>query len=355
MIVVIFDIKRLNIEQIIQSFIFSLFDENSMQNDNLKKGFIYGTIMVILVGLQPIIANSRPAMLDAYIFAAMTCIIQALIFFPIMRIEKNTIESCKEDNPEEKSEPNTLLYVWKKHKRILIYIGINFSVSQFLFYLGFELAGSINGALAQKTTVIFGLLFGYLINKEEVSKTQILFSFILLFGVTLAITEGSLNLLEFNVGVLIMFITTSLWMLAHAITKPLLANNEATPVQLVFIRNGLSGIILISSYFSFYFIFQPILFPEKINLLIDPINIIFFIAMGVIYGFDLYCWYKLICFVEVSKASVIASPTPIVTAFFAIFIGEIFTIFHLLGLIIIIISIYIIVREKKEGLDGGIQ
>ena len=147
-------------------------------------------------------------MLDAYIFAAMTCIIQALIFFPIMRIEKNTIESCKEDNPEEKSELNTILYVWKKHKRILIYIGINFSVSQFLFYLGFELAGSINGALAQKTTVIFGLLFGYLINKEEVSKTQILFSFILLFGVTLAITEGSLNLLEFNVGVLIIFITT---------------------------------------------------------------------------------------------------------------------------------------------------
>ncbi|NVM02651.1 MAG: DMT family transporter [Candidatus Helarchaeota archaeon] len=326
-----------------------------MQNENLKKGIFFGTIMVILIGLQPIIANSRPAVLDAYIFAAMTCIIQALIFFPIMKIEKNTLDSCKEENPEEKSEVNSLLYVWKKHKRLLMYIGINFSISQFLFYLGFELAGSINGALAQKTTVIFGLLFGYLINKEEVSITQIIFSFVLLFGVTLAITEGSFNLLEFNVGVLIIFITTTLWMLAHAITKPLLVNNEATPVQLVFIRNGLSGSILLSSYFLFHLIFQPILFPEKINLLFEPINIFFFIAMGAIYGFDLFCWYKLICFVEVSKASVIASPTPIVTAFFAIFLGEIFTIFHLLGLIIIIISIYIIVRERKEGLDVGNQ
>ncbi|MFX0139031.1 MAG: DMT family transporter [Candidatus Hodarchaeota archaeon] len=327
----------------------------SMQNENLKKGIFYGTIMVILVGLQPIVANSRPAVLDAYIFAAMTCIIQALIFFPVMKIERNTLELSKKNNPEDNSDINSLLHGWKKHIRLLIYIGINFSVSQFLFYLGFELAGSINGALAQKTTVIFGLLFGYLINKEEVRITQILFSFILLFGVTLAITEGSFNLLEFNVGVIIMFITTTLWMLAHSITKPILVNKDTTPVQLVFIRNGLSGIILISSYFSFYLIFQPIFFLEKINLLLEPINILFFIIMGAIYGFDLYCWYKLLSFVDVSKASVIASPTPIVTAFFAIFLGEIFTIFHLVGLILIIISIYVIVREKKEGLNGGIQ
>ena len=318
-----------------------------MQDEKLKQGLFYGIIIVILVGIQPIIANTRPSELDSYIFAAMTCIVEALIFFPVMLIERRNFKSLKKGNPEEDIALDSRLHGWKRHKPLLLYIGINFAVAQILFFVGYELAGSINGALAQKTTVIFGLLFGYLINKEHVDKIQVLFSFILLSGLTLAITEGSFNLLEFNLGVLVLLITTTLWMLAHAFTKPILDKNESTSVQLVFIRNGISGIILFSSYFLFYFLIQPVFLPEKINLFSKPINILYFLAMGVVYGFDLFCWYKLLELIGVSKGSVIVSPTPIVTAFFAIFIGEIFTIFHLVGLVIIIVSIYVIVRKKS--------
>jgi drug/metabolite transporter (DMT)-like permease len=41
---------------------------------------------------------------------------------------------------------------------------------------------------------------------------------------------------------------------------------------------------------------------------------------------------------------------PILTAVFAFFIlGEIFTIFHLIGTVVIIISIMMIVKEKKRS------
>ena len=297
--------------------------------------------MVILVGLQPIIANSRPAELDSYIFAAMTCIIASIIFFPIMMIERKNFKISKEKDPDKTIEIESLLNGWKKHKFFLIYLGINFGIAQILFFLSYQLAGAINGSLAQKTTVIFALLFGYIINKESIKKSQVLFSFLLLFGVTLAITQGLFNLLEFNLGIVLMLITAAIWMLGHAMTKKVFDKNEATPIQLVFSRNVLSGIIL----FSIYFLFFPL---ENLNLLFKSINLFYFLAMGVVYSAGLFCWYKVLKYLDVSKASVLGSPTPIITAFFAIFLGEIFTGFHLIGLFIIIISIYFIVREKKE-------
>jgi len=256
-------------------------------------------------------------------------------------IERRSFKISKEKDPHKTIEIESLLNGWKNHKLFLIYLGINFGVAQILFFQSFQLAGAINGSLAQKTTVIFALLFGYIINKESIKKSQILFSFLLLFGLTLAITQGSFNLLEFNLGVVLMLITAAIWMLGHAITKTVFDKNEASPIQLVFSRNALSGIILFSSYFLFF----PL---ENFNLLFNPINIFYFLAMGVVYSIDLFCWYKVITYLDVSKASVLGSPTPIVTAFFAIFLGEIFTFFHLIGLFIIIISIYFIVREKKE-------
>lgn len=312
-----------------------------MSNKNLVKGIIFALIALLLVSLQPIVVIARPQIIDFYIFAAMTCLIQAIIFLPLVAIERKKIKSSIQIEPINSPDLELFLNGWKKNKKFLIYLGINFAIAQALFFLAYQLAGAINGSLAQQTTIVFALLFGYLINHEKISKIQIIFVFILFFGLFLAITQGSFNLLEFNIGVLIMFVTTAIWMLAHTLTKPILDRNEMTPTQIVFIRNVLSGLILISTYFIFF----PI---ENINMLFDPINLFFFISMGILYGFDVLFWYKSLNNIEVSKATVLVSPMPLLTAVFAFLIlGELLTIFHLIGAIIIIFSIFIIVREKN--------
>ena len=312
-----------------------------MSDKNLVKGISFALIALFLVSLQPIVAIARPKIIDFYIFAALTCLIQAVIFLPLVAIERKKIKSTIQIEPVNSQNLTSPLYGWKKNKKFLIYLGINFAIAQVLFFIAYQLAGAINGSLAQQTTIVFALLFGFLINHEKISKIQILFVFILFFGLFLAITQGSFNLLEFNLGVLIMIITAALWLLAHTLTKPLFDRNEITPTQTVFIRNTLSGLILISTYFIFF----PL---ENVNLLFDPINLFFFIIMGVLYGFDVLFWYKSLNYIEVSKATIVVSPMPILVAFFAyIFLGEIFTIFHLMGTILIIISIVIIVRVKN--------
>jgi len=315
-----------------------------LTNKNLRRGVLFAILSLLLVSMQPIITIARPKVIDVYIFAAMTCLIEALIFLPLFLIERKSLKLKLRSDPSDPQKVSNLLIGWKKNVKFLIYLGINFAIAQVLFFLAYQLSGAINGAIAQQSSILFALLFGFIMNHEKISKIQIFFSIVLLFGLMLAITQGTFNLIEFNIGVLIMLITTMLWMLAHTLTKPILERGELTSTQLVFIRNSLSGLIL----FSTYFIFFPI---SNSSILFNPLNIFFFIAIGVFYSGDLYCWYKSISNIKVSKASIIVSPMPILTAFFAyIFLSEIFTIYHLIGALIIIFSIYMIVREEEHDI-----
>jgi drug/metabolite transporter (DMT)-like permease len=313
-------------------------------NYNLKKGITFGSIGVFLIGLQPVISIARPSVIDPFIFAAMTALVEALIFLPLYLFERRRLILHKNKELDLKIR-DSLLNGWKKKNNInlLVTIGLIFSVVPVLLYIGFEIAGGINSSLTLKSEIIFALLFGVIFLKEKkISKIQIIFCFLLFFGLILAITQGSFNLLEFNIGIIILTISVAIFTIIHTFTKSGFDRNEVFPTQVVFVRNLMSGLIL--------FILYIIIFPfENVVQILDFENFIFIILMAVDYGFSLFLWYKTLTYIEIGKASIINSLTPIVTAFFSwVILGEIFTIFHLIGTLIVIFSIYVIVREKKE-------
>lgn len=316
-----------------------------MQSDNLKKGLIFGTIGVIFVGLQPIVAILRPSAMDAYLFAAMTCLVETTIFFPLMLIEIKKRNSNKKNEVDDIEARISILKGWKNNLWLLVFIGIIFGINQVLFFIGYELAGAINGSLTQKTTVFFSLIFGYIILSERITKLQIIFSFVLFLGLSIGITQF-FSLFEINItilyGVLILLLISCLWMFGHTMTKPIFNRNEVTPIQMVFLRNSLSGLILILTYL--------LIFPiENFKVLSDFDNQVSFILMGAVYGTGLICWYKTLSYLDVSKASIVFAPTPVTSAIFAtIILGELFTIAHLFGTILVIVSIIIIVRQKRS-------
>ncbi|MFX0082128.1 MAG: DMT family transporter [Candidatus Hodarchaeota archaeon] len=309
--------------------------------NNTKKGLIFGFIGIIFVGLQPVVAISKPSMLNAHISAAMTCLVETALFFPLMLIE---VKRNKGNNQVNDISTPSLLQGWKNNLWLLIFIGFIFGVNQIFFFIGYDMAGAINGSLTQKTTVFFSMLLGFLILKEKITKLQILFSFILFFGLAIGITQF-FSLVEFNItifiGVLILLAISFLWMFGHTLTKPIFNKKEATPIQMVFIRNLLSGSILIITYLIF--------FPIDIRIWSDPDNLFFYLIMGAVYGSGLVCWYKTLSYLDVSKASTIFAPTPITAAIFAsLILGESFTIFHLIGILLVILSIFVIVNQKKD-------
>ena len=253
------------------------------------------------------------------------------------------MKRTKSDNVEMINKNLSLINGWKTKSgiKVIIIIGLTFSAVPILLYIGYDLAGPIISSLTMKSEIIFALIFGFLLLKERISKTQILFCALLFFGLIIAITEGSLNILEFNLGVLILLFSVLLFTLVHTITKISFERMELFPSQVVFLRNLLSGVLLIILYF--------LIFPlENFAIIIDPINFSFFLLMSIDYGVSLYLWYKALTYIQIGKSSIIISLTPIISAFFSfIFLGETFTVFHLIGTIIIIFSIFMIMREKK--------
>lgn len=316
-----------------------------MENYNLRKGIIFASICIFTIGLQPVISNARPSIIDPYLFGAITALIEAIFFFPIFLIERGKLKRELSNDPILHKKNSSLIHGWKKKSnvRMIIIIGITFSAVPILLYIGYELAGSIISSLTMKSEIIFALIFGFLFLKEKISKVQILFCFLLFLGLVIAITGGSLNLLEFNLGVLILLFSTLLFTFVHTLTKISFERNELFPSQVVFLRNLISGVLLTILYF--------LIFPlENLAIIIDPYNFIFFLLMAIDYGASLYLWYKALTYIQIGKSTIIISLTPIVSAFFSfIILGEIFTFFHLIGTIIIIFSIFMIIREKKNN------
>jgi drug/metabolite transporter (DMT)-like permease len=313
-----------------------------LEKTNLKKGLIFGILGTILGGFNPIIANSRPDIIDAYLFAAMTVMVQAIIFFPLALAERRKLKSDYKNELIAFDEMDSFLNGYKKNIPLLIFVGLTFGICFILFFEGYKAAGAINGNLALKTTIFFSLVFDWLMLKEKISYRQVIFSFILFLGLFLAVTQGSFNIFELNIGVLVLLSVAGIWMFAHALTKPMLDKHEISSIQLVFIRNTISSIILFSTYFLF--------FPyENVNILMNPISLSWGILMGVSYGAGLFLWYKCLENISVSKATIIISGNLLFTVIFAILLlQEIFTIFHLMGTILVIISIIVIVNQKKE-------
>ena len=91
---------------------------------------------------------------------------------------------------------------WKRHKLLLLSFRIVFTIVPILLIIGYAIAGSINSSLTLRSEIVYSLIFGFLILKEKISKIKIAFSIGLFFGLTLAITQGQFNKLNFNIGVL---------------------------------------------------------------------------------------------------------------------------------------------------------
>ena len=294
------------------------------------------------MGLQPIIAVARPSSIDAYIFGAITALIEALIFFPIFIIERRKLKSKMRSSPEQENVL-LLLHGWRKKNNLILLtiIIIGFTFIPIFLYISYSLAGPDNSALASKSEIIFALIFGYFLLNERINKLQIVFCVILFFGLILAVTKGTFNIIELNLGVILIVFTVGLFTLIHTVTKISLEKNELFSSQVVFIRNFFSGILLISTYFLFF----PI---DNVSILLTPVNYVYFILNGVDYGFTLFFWYKALTYFQIGKITIIGSLTPIVTAIFSfLFLKEVFTIYQFLGMIIIIFAIIMIIKEKK--------
>ncbi|MHA2111193.1 MAG: EamA family transporter, partial [Candidatus Hodarchaeales archaeon] len=136
-----------------------------------------------------------------------------------------------------------------------------------------------------------------------------------------------------------------LWSIAHVTIKNTLDKSPITPNQVTFLRVLVSSIILFTIAAS----------VNGLNSVINGLFIvefqIFGFMMGLVYYLELVNWFYAVKHVDVSVASSITTPTPVITMVLAIiFLNESIEIYQLLAMVIVILSLYGIIfsgRKKK--------
>ncbi|MHA1792255.1 MAG: DMT family transporter [Promethearchaeota archaeon] len=309
-----------------------------------QKGIVFGILTLVVTSLQPIISKSRPQFLDPYYYSFTTMLFEFLMFFLLMSIEDHFKRQKQGlDRPSRQRPPIRSILPR------LILISMIFAFALPLFYLGFDLTEAVTGMLMIKSSIIFSLIYGSLFLKERITPVQVIFSIILIFGLLLSLTEGSFSSIVFDLGALLLIIVPLMWTIGHGLTKPLLDSNQVQGNQVILVRNGLGAIVLFGLYIAFFpfsnlsWIFMP-------NLLGSSL------LMAITYGLGHFCWYITLTNLPISKAMIIVAPTPITTGLLGwLLLSEPFGIFDILGTLIVLLSISVIMREKKTSVAPMVE
>lgn len=315
-----------------------------------QKGILFALIVLIGNGIHPILNSWRPTELDSLGFTFLFSIFELLcaVFYNIY------INHKKPENENEslmwlfqKQDADVLIESKYTKKQIwirLIIIGILFSFSTVMYVQGLTLAGPIMGSIALKVGPIYALFLGYFFLEEKINLkiiAVVLFVFLVIVYVG---TEGTFKTGVFSLGFAMLLITSLMWTIGHTMSKQFFRQNLLTPNQMIILR--LSFVVII--------IFLTILFvngPIYIISLISNVDFVLFsLVFGAVYYLMIFSWYSSIRKIDLSFASALVNPSPIIATFLAIWInGDKIQSFHIIGLTGIMIGLYILIYLRKSN------
>jgi drug/metabolite transporter (DMT)-like permease len=127
---------------------------------NRNKGILLSFVSLFLLGMLPIISNSRPSDLNALDFAFYLSLWELICAVPLFIFEL----SKKNSGVFQKS------IEWKIRKKTYLIMGITgfiFSISTFLYVFAFETAGTVSAAIAIQTYPLFSILWEFILFKKK--------------------------------------------------------------------------------------------------------------------------------------------------------------------------------------------
>ena len=218
--------------------------------------------------------------------------------------------------------------------KIIILSILGVTVFNSFTYIALQSTLVINASLMASITPLLIILFSWIFLKTNTSLFQFIGITLSIIGVSCIILRGNFNnlfILEFNPGDIWMLIAVICWALYSVLLKKLDSNLPQITTLTVMI---FFGIIFI---FPFYVVesFNHGFLPNKLS---DFLMIIYVAIFAGIFSFIF--WNKGVLIIGANRAGVFLHLIPLFSAIWAIFIlGETFSLFHLLGVVFIVIGI----------------
>ena len=307
-----------------------------MTNNNTRLGVTLAFASLSLLGIMPIISNSRPLEISALNFALYLSLWQLIIALPVFFIELklggrgifNAVLPAK---------------VKKRTLGIILITGVMFGLATYAYVLSLEKAGTVSAAIAMQAYPLFAILWESIFLKRKKSKAELFFTFLLIISLYYLGTAGSWRIEGISAWFLFALSVPFIWSVAHVIIKEVLNKTPITPVQVTFFRVLVSSIIL-------GLISMIVDGPNHVLSIIGNAEFQTFAAvMGLVYYLELIIWFYAVKHINVSLASSITTPWPALTMLFASYILlESIESYQLITMLVISASIYGLLLSGKK-------
>lgn len=307
---------------------------------NIKKGIILSFVSLILLGIMPIISNSRPMETGALNFALYLSVWQLIVATPVLLIEyRYANRGILDANLSGRLKRKTVL--------IIVATGALFGVSTFVYVLALEKAGTVSASIAIQAYPLFAILWETIFLNRKKTTAELLFTFLLIVGLYYFGTNGTWLIEGLSYWFIFALSVPLIWSVAHVIIKEVLDKTPITPAQVTFFRVLVSVIVI--------FIMSVTIngLSQVAQLMENNVFQMYAAAMGLVYYLELVNWFYAVKHVDVSVASSITTPWPVVTVILAIiFLHESIEIHQVVTLVIVFISVYGILLSGKKKRDN---
>jgi drug/metabolite transporter (DMT)-like permease len=310
-----------------------------IMKSNIKTGIVLSFVSLILLGIMPIISNSRPMEIGALNFALYLSVWQLIFATPVLLIEyRYANRGILDAHLSGRLKRKTVL--------IILATGALFGISTFVYVLALEKAGTVSASIAIQAYPLFAILWETIFLNRKKTAAELLFTFLLIVGLYYLGTNGTWLIEGLSYWFIFALSVPLIWSVAHVIIKEVLDKTPITPAQVTFFRVLVSVIVLFTMSVTING------FSQVARLTANSVFQMYAAAMGFVYYLELINWFYAVKHVDVSVASSITTPWPVVTVILAIiFLHESIAFHQVVTLVIVFISVYGILLSGKKKRD----
>jgi len=278
-----------------------------MQISRPKTGILLSFICLFILGVMPVITNSRPADSCALEFAFALSFWQLIFALPLFLYELHSgAGGIFAAGSGEKPQLRTTA--------VCIATGMMFGLSTWFYVLSMEQAGVVSASIAIQSYPVFAVLAEFILLRKRKSLQETAVTFVLIAALYYLGTKGSWQILGMSGWFFVALSVPLLWSVAHVLIRQELVHSPVTPAQVTFFRVLIStvflGIVLAFSSGSFARLLNPEVLP-------------FALVMGFFYYMELIVWFYAMQHIDVSLASAVTTPWPAVTMVLSVvFLGK---------------------------------
>lgn len=272
------------------------------------RGVLLALACLVLLATMPIISNSRPAGSSALGFAVYLSIWEAVFALPLF---------LRGLAGADRGIFGARLPPAQRRRAVVVTLGMGavFGLATYLYVLGIEKAGTASAAVAIQAYPLFAILWEGLFLRRRKTPLELVLTGIMVATLYFLGTGGTWRLEGLSAWFLVALSVPFLWSVAHVAIREELSRTPITPAQVTFFRVALSALFLgIALAFTD---------PGAFSTGLASRDQLWAAAMGLIYYAELFLWFHAIRHIDVSFASSITTPWPVLTMLLAVpFLGE---------------------------------